>query len=606
MDKGGDMKQIVELARRHGALGAIIFVFMLLGVFRVTLHADVYDEIFNLSVSYRVALGQIPFYECWEAYQGGDLFLAPFLWVYIKLVGTSSGIILYSRFIYLLWLAGCACIVYKAIKPLLGPSSALAIAASCVLFSIHSLFYLWYDTVAVILLLAGCFSIYGAVSGSMGGGWATFGASLHGLMVLAYPSMILVTILSFIIVVLVCFRRHKINVLVRHIIGSLIALTIGMAIILYISVDNFTQTIKIITSYRSAVNTASNIAYDVIKAYVKVNKYSVAVGAVLLVAGYFVFIANRFKRAYLIAIVALPLVCSLFVEDQYKGLLNYASFVGLWAPLLFFLYSQQDERTELVKRAGLTIPIVWLPSCASVLSVAMSTVYAEAGPVKAWEGMFAAALVSLVMITLLWLDSQQDDGQHSATRFRLPLAIRLRRGEGASASQSRIVRQFSDVRRNLPALLFSGALLVNSYSYYYLNASAVTLDDPVSRYGVYAGIRVKDNMIEWESVKPWLMKYAESNETILVSFAFNPIYLMTDMLPAVPSVESPTYYENGELKWDMTLEYFDTFDIYPDVMILSGNDLDNAQFQRLLQNMYTEVERKSFSWDTAVVYVRNR
>ena len=51
MDKGGDMKQIVELARRHGALGAIIFVFMLLGVFRVTLHADVYDEIFNLSVS---------------------------------------------------------------------------------------------------------------------------------------------------------------------------------------------------------------------------------------------------------------------------------------------------------------------------------------------------------------------------------------------------------------------------------------------------------------------------------------------------------------------------------------------------------------------------
>ena len=599
------MERINQLVRGCGIHMALLVVLLLVGVFRVTLHADVYDEIFNLSVSYRVALGQIPFYECWEAYQGGDLFMAPFLWVYINLLGTSSGIILYSRFIYLLWLAVCSFIVFRAIKPLLGFIPSLTIAVSCVLFSIHSLFYLWYDTVAVILLLAGSFSIFGALSGSMKEGWATIGALLHGMMVLAYPSMILVTFLSSIIVAFICIRQHKMKLFAKHLGGSLLALAVGLLIILHIGLDNFVQTIKTITSYRSAVNSETNILYDIVKAYVRVNKYAVAVGAILLIAGYYVFISNRFKRIFLLAIIVLPLICSLAVENQYKGLLNYASFVGLWAPLLYYLHTKQVEPTEQSSKTGLLIPIVWLPSCASAVSVAMSTVYAEAGPVKAWEGMFAAAIASLVMVMLLWADAKLGSAAYAA-EANDQNAVSPQASGKSLLVRERAGKQLSSLFQSLPALLFAIALLINSYSYFYLNAPAVTLQDPISRHGVYAGIRVKDRMLEWESVKPWLMKYAEGNHTILVSFAFNPMYLMTDLLPAAPSVESPTYYEGGVLQWDMTLDYFERFGTYPDLMILSGNDLDNPEILELLDSMYTEMERKAFSWDTAIVYLRNR
>lgn len=576
------MQSMLGQIRKHKIISIVIFAMLLLGTLRVTLHADVYDEIFNLSVSYRVAMGDLPYYQCWEAYQGGDLFLSPFLWLYVNIVGTSSGIVLYSRFIYLLWLAACSFIVFRAINFILPKLQAFVIALSCYFFSIYGLFYLWYDTVSVLLLLAGCFSIFIAIVKGNKSGWAILGSFLHGLMVLAYPSLILITVLCFIFELVSCIKNKNKLLLIYFIIGYLCALVVGFVIILYIGIENFIFGIKVILSYRNIASGSSSsfIIFDILHAYYAVNKPLIIFTVPYVLVGILVYKKKKYLHGYLLAGLILPIVICLKLDDGYRGLLNYAAYIGLWAPILYLLTTRLCEnassecevsRNSLIKKSFL---YVWLPSVLSVIPIAISTVYADEGPIKAWEGMFSSALISIVVLTVLW-----------------------------QSFPHRNLKIWNDVFSNAVGLVFSCCLLINSYSYIYLNAPYITMNDPISKHGVYAGIKVKKEMLEWESVKQWLQPYIQGKKTILVSFIFNPIYLMTDLKPLTPSVESPTYYLEGEVQWEMALKYFKTFNEYPDVMILSKTDMEDDEIQQLLNEKYYLAGSKTFSWGTATVFL---
>ncbi len=578
------MKYAIDKVYKHKCLTLLTIAMLLLNILRISLHADVYDEVFNLSVSYRVALGQLPYYQCWEAYQGGDLFLSPFLWLYINLLGTSSGIVLFSRCVYLLWLAGCSFIVYKAVSYLLPKIQAFVIALSCIFFSIYGLFYLWYDTVAVLLLLAGSFSVYIAIINSSGCKWGILGAFLHGLMILAYPSMILITLFCFLLELISCVKNHNWRLLLYFLAGYFCALAVGAAIVLHVGIENFILGIRTIMSYRHiASDSSSLILIDILKAYIAVNKSLIIFGVVYIPLGILAFKRQKLLRPYLLMGLLLPMILCLGLNESYRGLLNYASFIGLWAPILYVIQNyfckKGEESFEKLKRekARKLLIYVWLPSLLSTISIALSTVYAQEGPIKAWEGMFPSALVSLVLLTVIW--------------------------QSIPRNNSKVL---NDIATNAVGLIFCCCLLVNSYTYVYLNAPYITLNDPVSRHGVFAGIRVKDSMLEWESVKPWLQPYIQDNETILVSFVFNPIYLMTDLRPLTPSVESPTYYLDGELQWEMSLKYFSLFNEYPDIMILSKTDMEDSEIQQLLAEKYSLADSREIGGSTATIFIQTK
>lgn len=57
------------------------------------------DESYALAVGYRLAAGERLFLDLWESHQLGGVFLAPFLWLYRMIAGTTDYIVIYARVI---------------------------------------------------------------------------------------------------------------------------------------------------------------------------------------------------------------------------------------------------------------------------------------------------------------------------------------------------------------------------------------------------------------------------------------------------------------------------------------------------------------------------
>lgn len=55
------------------------------------------DESYALAVGYRLATGEKLFADLWESHQLGGIVLAPFLWLYLKLAGTTTYLVIYAR-----------------------------------------------------------------------------------------------------------------------------------------------------------------------------------------------------------------------------------------------------------------------------------------------------------------------------------------------------------------------------------------------------------------------------------------------------------------------------------------------------------------------------
>ena len=57
------------------------------------------DESYALAVGYRLAAGERLFLDLWESHQLGGVFLAPFLWLYRMIAGTTVYFEIYARVI---------------------------------------------------------------------------------------------------------------------------------------------------------------------------------------------------------------------------------------------------------------------------------------------------------------------------------------------------------------------------------------------------------------------------------------------------------------------------------------------------------------------------
>lgn len=113
-----------------------LFVFITAGLllWRITISATPYDEVINVSLAYRLSLGQLPFYEAQEAFQTGAIILAPFLWLYTTVIGSTDGIILFSRFLYLAALAALGMLTFRVFKKIVPFRVAFYMGYLCIFF----------------------------------------------------------------------------------------------------------------------------------------------------------------------------------------------------------------------------------------------------------------------------------------------------------------------------------------------------------------------------------------------------------------------------------------------------------------------------------------
>ena len=532
----------------------MIFVFITSGLllWRICISAVPFDELINVSLSYRLSLGQLPFLEVREAFQTGALILAPFLKLYTLLTGTTDGIVLFSRLLYLLAMLLLAILTYRSFRTITAHKNAFYLAYLCPFFQILSLYYLWYDSLLVVFLTASSLFLYGAVVKKNRSN-AFLAGILAGIMALCYPSAVIIPFVM--IGVLIAVERKITQTTLFYMVGGgSFAIAAVWGCMMYVGLDQLLYGVEQVLGARSINEAAGsglpfvNYIYQVVKAFWGINQFLILPTILLLLA----FIKCIRQRKYVwILVTGVPLLAFVnnvyvvpYIRESYIGLNSFLGYIAIWAPLFYYLLPDQWK----TKKRKLLLPLLWFPAVLSSVSVAMVSVPSEEyGALKGWIAFLPAAMVSLYFGYLL---------QKQWVNEWLP---KFRKGVGKKALGTLLKANF--------AKLCCAGLLIGFFCYYYIDQKDVLLEHFWMRSGIYKGIAVNDWVKEYEPLQQFVQDSAEDAKTVATGGELRGIYLMGYMEPFTPTVV--------DFNWAAMLEYYAEFEAIPDRIYMLETSYEN-------------------------------
>lgn len=595
----------------------------LLMVYRVTFSADIYDEIINLNISYRIAMGDVPYYQCWEAFQGGDIFMAPFLWLYIHITGSTAGVVLYSRFIYLLALLALVCVAYNLLKRYLQRKEAFLVSFVIFFWELFCLFYLWYDTVSVLLLLLGDLLIAYALTTENGRRKKAFflaAGFVHCAMVLSYPAYLPLALgFAVILFVVDCaiLKMSAKNAFIDVVFYGLGAFLFILPLLAWlfsrVDVKHFLETLQIILGTRGPNDvTMLFVIKALLKGYLVTNKLFFP-GTILLSLFYFGALKNKksvaifllglyilplsqpyfftyevwsmlptpltylllvipvvlllgivcyrvptndeWCKAFLIGLFVLPVLNYFCVDADRRCYPNYLSYLALWCPFVFCLCKNKSVFGKIL------LSFFWLPSMITTILIPTTSVWdVTYGPLKAWEALLPGALATIYFVVQVW---NERFGTQRGPKGSLVLIC-----------------------------ICICTLLLNTYSYVYLNFPSLAFNKVLIKDGIYSGIKVTENMAaRVDGLQEFVDENTQGCETILAGGYLRYFYMTSGLRPCAPSVEGPVgYTSDGEPIWDITLKYFDYFDVRPDIMFLEPTEV-GGEGEKMIHQYYQLVDK---------------
>lgn len=538
-----------------------IGITLFLLIYRISLHADIYDEIINMTVSYRIALGDVPFYNCWEAYQGGDILMAIFIFLYVNIIGTTSGIILYARGLYLICLSLLAIYTYFIFRKRIDKTIAFYLSYTICFFEIYGLFYLWYDTVSIIFLFLGCLLIIDSLFEERAVKKVLkliLAGIVHCWMALSYPAFAVLAVVIGILLGIdeyVYFGKKVKNTLISLVsygIGAVIFLSCFLGYLqIRIGLKQCLETFHIVSDSRgtNSIDFLSMIS-AVCVTYLNVNRFLIIVSIVVFFLFFKSLRQERYIPIFLTCLFILPFFNLFFIEKRlYLGLADYLSYIMLGCPFVYSLLKNRNKFDIMM------IMFFFIPSILSILFIATTTLYGDIGPVKSWQACLPGAIATLYFASRVFMEQGK--------------------------------RFFS--LNNILLCTVTVILLINSYSYVYLNQPHIKSSDTRITNGIYYGIKVNDNMLFVSQLRGVLSNYTEGKQTILAGSNIREIYLMSKLRPFVWSVEAPAYYKDGELCWDMAIEYFEYFNDLPDLICVEQWELMNEKIGEIIDKNYKQV-----------------
>jgi hypothetical protein len=132
--------------------GGVIIILLLQ---RIRIGGVILDECWYASEPVYAANGAKPYSEIWTQAPGVCLPLAIIFKFFIAIARGTTGIMLFARIFYLLWISSTLIIIYKYIKNI-----PLVFLFPILLFAPHTLFYIDYNTIGPVYLLLVCIIIF--------------------------------------------------------------------------------------------------------------------------------------------------------------------------------------------------------------------------------------------------------------------------------------------------------------------------------------------------------------------------------------------------------------------------------------------------------------
>ena len=537
-------------------------VLVLAVIFRAFLCISVMDEVFNIGQALRSLQGNTFLVENWDYFQTGDSFLIPFIFVFCKITGSTEGIVIFSRIVFIVLQLLMGIFLYKILSRFFDRISSLfavVIYSTAVSFL---LFYMWYDNWELFFRLIGLFLVFCAITSfdqknAKKAYLMVFIAGIaHACMVFAYPTMIVLYV--YVLAMLFFYKRkqsakaHNLMALF-YILGSALVFAVFMLYVLKIGVRNlfiFNSTMAeagLSSTGREGFFSLSSMV-EKTKALIVENivfyMFSLVFFAVSILILY-VFRKNKHKILMFCSVMLLGcivlLLMTVFRVDSLNTLMTYLSLYTI--PLYFLVRKESDRRRHFKD----LIVFLWISSFIAGVVYSMT---ALDGAIKFSAGTRTGAIVTVLLL------------------FE---AIRM--------SEMKLDRKTAF------GILASVLVVMNVFAVYSFSFDGLKPYEcsAMIKSGIFKGIiDLPDNAKRYETVEKDLAEVIKDGDKTIACGPFAmEFYLMTDLKPDAANLWDPN---NTELAF----QYYKTYYGEPDIIVLhdSAGDITSPEFLEFVDENY--------------------
>ena len=217
------------------------------GSWRATIGLDLGDGSHVVGLGMRLAQGDLPLADEMNLQALGSLPAAPFVWVWLHLVG-NEGVILASRVSFVLLTAVAGWVSWRALRPMVGPAVAGGAVVAALIPAPYNLTTISYNTSPNLLLLVAA-SAGARAAQSTDGRWAAGAGVAAVLAALCNPVMAPAAGLTLVLVVLLSRRRQ---VLVGCSLGVAVsAALVATWLIVVVGVEHVRSTLDFTAAYQA-------------------------------------------------------------------------------------------------------------------------------------------------------------------------------------------------------------------------------------------------------------------------------------------------------------------------------------------------------------------
>lgn len=398
-----------EWARKAATIAAACAWLTALGVLRYRLPygAGNRDEAFYSAMPYSFLLGNRPYVDELALHQNAGILMLPFFRVYLAIVGSADGIILFNRYLYFAYVSICSVVAYRLARRVTGPATACCAAALIVAFAYCNLFALSYNTIGAFSFFCGVVCTASALLRARPG-FRLFGASLLFLAAMfSYPGMAPAVGVYLCVVVLWLVRKTPRATLWHGLLGlgagMVVTLSTVCGLLSWLGKAGIERLRAFSQSMGYAQNTLSKL--DFVHSDVWPWRWALLAFGALFVA---IPLAIRLAGRWLW--LAAPLLVPAYLYAYSMGVnmsKPTAATICLTAlPVLAPACLALNRRWE---HAGLVLQMLWLPSVLSMVCIACSS----ANGISASSlGVLGALLAGVLGLSALLADVRRQGRAH--------------------------------------------------------------------------------------------------------------------------------------------------------------------------------------------------
>lgn len=506
---------------------------------------DFSDESFYATIAQRYALGDRPFIDEYNLRQTAGLLLAPFYWSYLKLRGSTDGVVYFLRILFFCVQGFTAWTAYRFAGKRVPRAFALVAAALPFAYQPFSIPTCSYNNLGCFLFAAGMFLTLSAVSEGGSTRALVLAGAVHGLSCVAYPPLGVPVAIFAVLVVWVLRTREPGAPLSRlagyaggvAIVGFLTALLIAPGM------NGFKEAL----TYERMTTGARTI--DKFKGVLKsMDRLSPAHPSSVLTLAVAAVLAKQFPRWRALVFGGMVAYVGYFFSElqpeqggAFPGIclsLHAAIFLGLLAVFLTGFVPAGEMRRLLAIGVAASV-------CAGLVTATSSD---NPGCMNGGVGLFAAALIAMVAAPL----AAQSEGAMSL-RMRLATVMVM-----AVAPAGMLSAAWANVYRDdpIPALT------------------------SVVRVGPYRGLATSPGRVaQAEQLTRDVREYAPAGGRILSYYDFPAPYLSAPVRPALQTV-----WTDSRAKLGWLLPYYRTHRTGQSIAVVIGRSGISPELEGLVES----------------------